>query len=409
MTRAVSVSTVVDGETIEAGTATFVEDRVFYTSFRYSIDYLSHPGGYELEPGLTLDEGAHTFMGRLPLAFDDASPDLWGRRLLEDQRSLDRIDRPDLPAGLTAADYLLGASDETRQGALRFEPGEGGGRDVPASLELDELLAAADAVVAEDEDGAEGVKTLLDAGTGALGGALPKASVRDRDALWIAKFPMLGDRFSRAVWEKTALDLTEAMGVTVPERRIIHLGERPVLLVRRFDREGLQRVPYISARTLVQDVSGTESADYVDVANALRAEGTRPVSDLRALFRHALAVALVNDTENHLRNLGFLREGRGWVLAPAFDVNPNRDGGAARATAVAGSRYPRDTGRGLLALAKACGLARDEARDLVAAAVEVTSSWKGVAEANGARGVEIDRFTEAFDVVTEAVRSDVLA
>lgn len=407
MSRQVTVRTTVAGEEVEAGTATFSEGRLFTCSFRYAIDYLAHPHAYELEPGLTLDEGAHTFDGRLPLAFDDASPDLWGRRLLEDQRAVDRRAAPGLPAGLSPADYLLGVSDETRQGALRFIDAVQPSRQVPSSLTLAELLAAADSVLAEDETWADALKTLLDAGTGALGGALPKAAVKDdQGALWIAKFPMLGDRYHRPVWEKTALDLAERCGVEVPVRRLEWIGDRPVLLVRRFDRDDAGRVPYISARTLIQDTSQTESADYVDVAQALRAEGTRPRDDVVDLFRRVVVGALMNDTDNHLRNMGFLRDRGGWTLAPAFDLNPNRDVGAVRATAAAGSRTLLDLAHGLAELSRHCSVRPAEARSIVGDTLSGLSVWRDVAEENGASGRELDRFDEAFSVASSTDLSD---
>ncbi|RLV56090.1 type II toxin-antitoxin system HipA family toxin [Aeromicrobium phragmitis] len=413
MTRSFTVFTTLGGESVEAGTVNFTEGRTFTSSFRYAVDYLARPDSYPIEPGLPLDDAPHVVGGGLPLALDDASPDRWGRMLLERQRGTDRLDDPSLSPSLTPADYLVGVSDATRQGALRFT-GEPEGpylADLPAVpkvLELPRLLAAADAVTADDSDWAGAVKTLLDAGTGALGGAMPKAAVVEDGALWLAKFPVLGQSVDLAAWEKTALDLAAMSGVSVPERRILRLGERTALLVKRFDRAGEQRIPYISARTLIEEESETPHADYTDIVASLRAEGTRPDADSEALFRLVVLGALTNNTDNHLRNLGFLRSGTGWILAPAFDITPQRDLGQPRATSIAGSVYPGDTGRGLLALAPHCKLTENRARAITAEVLDVVSAWRDVAEENGAPGARIEVFAESFDTMAEIVRRDVL-
>ncbi|MDD9350323.1 type II toxin-antitoxin system HipA family toxin [Mumia sp.] len=410
MNRQIDVVTRLGGEDVEVGTLTVTEGRVLSSTFRYSYDYLSRTDAYALEPAMPLDDAAHLVRDGLPLSLQDSSPDHWGKNLLTMQRRADNLAGADLPSELNALDFLLGVSDVTRQGALRFRVGDGPflqeSVGVPKMLELDVLLHAADVIVEESPTGwREAVKTMLDAGTGALGGALPKAAVVDDGRLCLAKFPMLGDRVDRAVWEKTALDLAEAAGVPTPRRRIVTVAGRGVLLVERFDRRGEDRVPYISARTLAQEHGDGGTAEYEDVADALRFEGVAPRDDLVVLYRLVAVGALIHNTDNHLRNHGFLREGAGWRLAPAFDLNPNPDAGASRATSIAGSYQPRDTGRGLMAFAPYCGLDPAQARRVVAEVAEVVRRWREVAESNGATGREIERYEESFSSLDANVRN----
>ncbi|MDO9396162.1 MAG: HipA N-terminal domain-containing protein, partial [Herbiconiux sp.] len=183
------------------------------TTFTYDETWLQRPGCYAIDPALSLF-GRSTTVAGLPDCFQDCSPDRWGRNLITKRLRTLALRDESKPRDLTDVDYLLGVSDETRQGALRLRSGTQGpfldpGREVPKLIELPRLLAAADALE-RDPDDQSALKNLLDAGSGSLGGARPKASVRDGDRLMIAKFPHRDDTWDVMAWEATALDLAEA-------------------------------------------------------------------------------------------------------------------------------------------------------------------------------------------------------
>ncbi|SNY09458.1 type II toxin-antitoxin system HipA family toxin [Paractinoplanes atraurantiacus] len=306
-------------------------------------------------------------------------------------------------------DYLLGVSDETRQGALRFKV-EGEAQfqhpspDVPKLIALPSLMYAADAASRDGPDNMEAIKTLLDAGTASLGGARPKASVRDGDRLLIAKFPHHADGWSVIAWEKTALDLAEAAGIPVPRRQLVGVEGSPVLLLDRFDREGSRRVGYISAMTLLEAQDG-QPRDYTEMAEVIPEQSSAAVDDLRQLWRRiAFSVALHN-TDDHLRNHGFLRRGPGWRLAPAFDINPHPDLAAQRVTGIAGAADPADEVQALLVYAESFGLTDSQARAVLSEVADAASNWEAVARSNGIPQSEIARFESTLSQTVSVVRS----
>lgn len=151
---------------------------------------------------------------------------------------------------------------------------------VPQLISLPELLHASDEL-ASDVDPSRAVKQLLDTGTTGLGGARPKASVRLEDgSLAIAKFPHASDGWDVMAWEATTLDLLEAAGIRAPQRRLTRVGERNVLILRRFDRTDTgARLGYISAMTATGSADG-EHRDYADIAEAMRDISRSPVGSL---------------------------------------------------------------------------------------------------------------------------------
>lgn len=396
----------IDGATVLAGRAQFHRGRGSLTSttFQYESDYLALPRSYALDPQLDLFVGTQQTSG-LPGAFADTAPDRWGRSLIvKRERTLARNESRTRRA-LDDVDFLIGVADTTRQGALRFRrPGAAAfldpDDDVPRLLQLPALLRAAEAV-AGDEDDFESVKLLLDAGTGSLGGARPKASVRDENGdLLIAKFPHPGDQWDVMLWEGTALDLASSAGVRVPEHRLSRVDGRRLLLLRRFDRRSTRggrsdRVGYLSALALLERRDG-DGGDYVDLAERIPETSIRASDDARQLFRRAAVNVGVNNTDDHLRNHGFVREGPGWTLSPAFDINPDPEPGR-RQTSIAGADNSADQAEGLVVLAEQCRLAPDEFRAELLAVSGALSGWQDAARSNGAGPREIKRFQESFD------------
>ncbi|MFZ2242743.1 MAG: type II toxin-antitoxin system HipA family toxin [Gordonia amarae] len=391
------------GEPVRAGTAYFTVHRSrVSTTFTYDSAYLAGTAG-DLEPGLPVSAGQQ-YVDGLPGAFADSSPDRWGRNLIDKRRrAAQREASQRLPAA-TAIDYLVGVSDITRQGDLRFADSRdpdsflAPGRDVPKLVSLPELLNAADNVSRSDAlvvGDLDAVKSLLDAGSGSLGGARPKASVRADDGrLLIAKFPHPGDEWDVMAWEKTTLDLAEAAGITAPRRRLTRVGTRNVLLVERFDRSGSFRVGYISAMTLLGARDGDER-DYADIAEVLPAYGASVKADLAELFRRVVFNVAIHNTDDHLRNHGFLRAKGGWSLSPVFDVNPEPDVGKRRVTGIVGSSD--DEPAALLALADECRLSRGQTSALVGDVVAAVAGWRDTAQRNGIGPGEIELFADAVE------------
>lgn len=386
------------GAPVYVGTAYFtVRRRNLTTAFRYDDAYLARPDAVPVDPHLPLVRGAHRVDG-LPGTFRDSSPDRWGRNLIARQFRARAVAYEGALPSLGEVDYLVGVSDATRQGDLRFRMSTDGpfldpGDHVPPLVELPSLLHAADQV-ARDGDDMEAVKVLLAAGTGSLGGARPKASVRDGDRLLIAKFPHHSDEWDMMAWEATALDLAERAGLPVPPRRLVSMSGRSVLLVERFDRAAGRRVGYASAMTLVGAVDG-EVRDYLDVVDVLADVGARARADRQELWRRIAFSVAIHNTDDHLRNLGFLRDGTGWSLAPVFDVNPDPDAGSSRVTGIGGIVEPQGEIDALFETAPYFDLDANVATTVWEEVRAAVGTWRAVAAAHGmTQGVEA--FAPAF-------------
>ncbi|GAA2909032.1 phosphatidylinositol kinase [Actinoplanes cyaneus] len=399
----------IDGQTRSAGAAYFNLRRGRLTAtYSYDRDYLGLPGAYAVDPSLALMTGSWPVPNGLPGAFSDAAPDRWGRNLITRRLRSEAGAAGQVAPTPDDRDYLLGVSDETRQGALRFKTDtesefQHPAPDVPKLIALPALLHAANAVTRDDPDNLEAIKVLLDAGTGSLGGARPKASVRDDHRLMIAKFPHHADDWSVIAWEKTALDLGEAAGIRVPKRQLVGIDGSPVLLLERFDRKGTHRIGYISAMTLLEAQDG-DSRDYTEIAEAIPEHSSAAVEDLRQLWRRiAFSVALHN-TDDHLRNHGFLRHGSGWSLAPGFDINPNPNLSAQRVTSIGGATNPADEVNALLVYAESFALTDSQARAVLREVADAASDWESVARSNGISQSEITRFERTLSQTINAVR-----
>lgn len=370
------------------------------TTFLYDPGYLSSDGT-SIDPALPLVSGAQHQSG-LVRAFADSAPDRWGRNLVEKAERARARDEGRVPRRLDDLDFLLGVSDDTRQGALRYRlPGSeeflGKPATVPRLVSLPELLRASDEL-ASDEDPSRAVKQLLDTGTTGLGGARPKASVRLEDgSLAIAKFPHSSDRWDVMAWEATALDLLEAAGIRVPQRRLARVGECSVLILRRFDRTGEgHRIGYISAMTALSAADG-EHRDYAEIAEAMRDLSLSPRADHHELFDRVVAGVALGNTDDHLRNHGLLADRGSWTLSPVFDVNPNPDPQRARSTTIMGADAPPDESEVLLALAEECSLSPAQARERIARVAGAVTGWRDAARMNGVREQEITMMAESIE------------
>lgn len=405
-----TVAVLVDeaGHTRPVGQAHFTRTRgQISTTFLYDPGYLAGDGT-AIDPALPLVSGAQHQSG-LVRAFADSAPDRWGRNLIEKAERTRAREEGRAPHRLDDLDFLLGVSDDTRQGALRFRlPGHeeflGKPSSVPRLVSLPELLHASDEL-ASDDDPSAAVKRLLDTGTTGLGGARPKASVRLEDgSLAIAKFPHGSDQWDVMAWEATALDLMETAGIRTPQRRLTRVGDRSVLVLRRFDRtDGGDRIGYISAMTATGSTDG-EHRDYADIAEAMRDLSLSPKKDHHELFDRVVASVILGNTDDHLRNHGFLASRGSWTLSPVFDVNPNPDPWRPRSTSIMGADALPDEADGLLALAEDCSLTTEQARDRMNSIAGALTDWRDAARRYRIREQEIAMMAESIEPRLKASR-----
>ena len=295
-----------------------------HSQFEYAGEWLAAPDRFALAPSLPLREGSHFSTGRedrrsaLPGCFADAAPDSWGRGLMAKA----------LGGGLSEFDYLVLSDDRTRQGALRFlgddlEPLSDLTPPIPRLVELERLRALA-ARFERDPDGAKEEARDLAGVAGSLGGARPKANVEGDGHLWIAKFTSAQDTRPVERVEVATLKLAVRCGLRVAEAKLeLANSDSPVALIRRFDRRGNTRIPYISARTAL-DWDSDEGGFYTDIAEVIRQISSKPVEDLHELWRRIVFTILVSNRDDHLKNHGFIYAGGDrWRLSPAFDINPS--------------------------------------------------------------------------------------
>ena len=307
-------------------------------SFAYDPAWLARPRIQHLDPGLQLFSGP-----QYPAAdrtnfglFLDSAPDRWGRTLLQRREAQIARQEQRTVRKLMESDLLLAVNDHARIGALRFAPAPEGpylnddpAWAIPPMTRLRELQQASLAL--EDPDGdaddARWLDLLLAPGS-SLGGARPKASVTDeRGHLWVAKFPSRNDAVDQGAWEAVTHALAQRCGITVPVARAECFGSQShTFLSKRFDRTaaGL-RIHYASALTLLgrSDGDGAHNgASYLELAELLMRQGADTRADLEQLWRRIVFSIRVRNTDDHLRNHGFLLLPTGWRLAPAFDLNP---------------------------------------------------------------------------------------
>jgi len=310
------------------------------------------------------------------------------------------------PRALTESDYLLGVCDETRIGALRFALEENG---VFLSAEKDlaappwttlRTLESASLSFENDEDGQEEkwLRQLLAPGS-SLGGARPKASVQAPDnSLWIAKFPSKHDEWNSGAWEIVVHNLAVKCGLSVPTAKLETFSDTgSTFLVKRFDRNGNQRIHFASAMALLgkTDGEGAEGVSYLDIAAFIKSNGASPEKDLRELWRRVVFNMAVSNTDDHLRNHGFLLAENGWTLSPMYDVNPNIYGNSLSLNV---STDDSSVNFELaIETAKYYDISLDEAKSIVAEISGIVSeNWRSVAREYGLSRSAVKRMEPAF-------------
>ncbi|WP_426386001.1 type II toxin-antitoxin system HipA family toxin [Pseudomonas brassicacearum] len=341
----------------------------------------------------------------------DSSPDRWGRLLMD--RRLERDKRAGVvpqDARLFDSDYLIGVHDAYRVGGLRFKVEEEGAflddhaeQAAPPMARMRELEEASRRFEAGEDRGAQGqdwIRMLIAPG-GSLGGARPKASVVDDDhALWIGKFPSNRDTHDVGGWEMVVNTLAQGCGLNVAEGRAQrYASDYHCFMVKRFDRTATGgRFHFASAMTLTdhQDGDGHETgASYLEIAEVLVREGAAPDVDIPELWRRIVFNMLVSNTDDHLRNHGFLLEpGRGWRLSPAYDMNPvPGDTGLRLNVSEADNAMDLDLA---MSVAGYFRVSADDARQTIERFQGVVRKWPRVARYLGISSNEQERIAPAF-------------
>ena len=383
-------------------------------TFAYHESWLAESRRFSLEPGLKVGEGLfHPGADREIFgSIGDSAPDTWGRRLM--QRAERRLAAKETraPRTLREADYLLGVTDVSRLGALRFiRPTDNAfqkplGEGVPGFVQLGKLLRIAERIehnTESDED-----LDLIFAPGSSLGGARPKASVVDtQGSLAIAKFPKESDDYGLETWEHIALTLAQRAGITVAQHDLQTIDNKPVLISWRFDRAKRRRIPFISAMSLLQAKDG-DRASYPEIVDELAEHGARTKADSTELFRRMVFNILISNVDDHLRNHGFLWAGtKGWALSPAYDLNPTPIDLKPRILA---TNISLDEGTCSIDLAlsqaELFGLKLKAARELVMEVGNAVATWRTIASRLRVSREEQDRMSSAFEHndLTDATR-----
>ncbi len=380
-------------------------------SFSYDEGWLARAEAFSFDPDLALVSGTQyppTNRDGFGI-FLDSSPDRWGRLLMQRRENWRAREQGRKARSLTEWDFLLGVRDETRMGALRFRDPESGifldsDKDfaAPPIASLRELQAMSlqfEQHMDEEKhpDYGRWLSQLFAPGT-SLGGARPKASVRDEDgALCIAKFPSRQDTRDVGAWELVAHRLAAKAGIRVPPVRALRLpgSAYTTFVARRFDRtDAGRRRAFVSAMTLTQRKDGEPGASYLELVHLLQSRGADTRADCLELFRRVLFNVLIQNTDDHLRNHGFLLTQQGITLSPAYDMNPTPDR-AELSLAINEVDTHCDVGIAMEAH-RDYGLSKKEADEMLARVRGAIGGWQAEATRVGIPGAESELMAGAF-------------
>jgi serine/threonine-protein kinase HipA len=313
-------------------------------SFEYNSNWLQNNLRGTLDPALQLLPGTQYAPHEQENfgVFLDSSPDRWGRFLMNRREALFARKEKRQERKLSESDYLLGVFDMHRLGALRFRIDPKGpfldNNDEfssPPWASLRELEHASLEIEKKDSEEKSAYSkwlTMLIAPGGSLGGARPKASIVDEhNHLWIAKFPSTNDENNIGAWEMVVYKLAKRAGITITEAKAEKFNsEHHTFLSKRFDRTNSgERIHFASAMTLLRHSDGddaTKGASYLEFVEFIIQQGAEPTQDLEQLWRRIVFFICISNVDDHLRNHGFILKPNGWVLSPAYDINPNANG-----------------------------------------------------------------------------------
>ncbi|MGE0090814.1 MAG: type II toxin-antitoxin system HipA family toxin [Bacteroidales bacterium] len=314
-------------------------------SFEYTEEWLKSEHAFLMDPYLQLYPGLH-YLNDADKAnfgiFLDSSPDRWGRILMRRREAaLARIEKRSEKT-LFETDYLLGVFDGHRMGAMRFKLDENGpflndNKELasPPWTSLKELeqisLKLEEDNIVDDPEYYKWLSMLIAPGS-SLGGARPKASIINKDgSLWIAKFPSRNDNNDVGAWEMVAYELAIKAGINMAKSMVQKFSSKNhTFITKRFDRTvNNERIHFASAMTMLGYTDGQDHSDgasYLEIVEFISNNGANIKEDLEELWRRIVFTICVSNTDDHLRNHGFILTKKGWILSPAYDINPNETG-----------------------------------------------------------------------------------
>ncbi len=377
-------------------------------SFEYDKEWLKSEQKFLLDPDIQLYGGPQYPNQKENFGiFLDSMPDTWGRTLMKRREAQQAKEKNQKPKTLYDIDFLLGVYDESRMGALRFKIDPNGDfldsnktASTPPWSSIRELQNAA--YIFENDSENEEVNRwlgVLIAPGSSLGGARPKANVLDADkSIWIAKFPSKTDPIDKAAWEYLAYQLASKAGIEMAACRIDKiLGNHHTFFTKRFDRIHGERIHFASAMTMTgnnEDTIKDNQASYLDIAEFISNHGTNIEANLHQLWRRIIFNIAISNTDDHLRNHGFILTTAGWILSPAYDLNPSIDKD--------GLALNIDTDNNALdfELAKTVGeyfrLNKKQMEAIIQEVLQITSNWKTIAKEIGISRNEIELMSKAF-------------
>lgn len=381
-------------------------------SFEYVDEWLQNGLAQLLDPSLQLYSGQHYLHENQDNfgIFLDSSPDRWGRILMRRREAaLARIEKREVKK-LFETDYLLGVFDGHRMGALRFKLEENGpflndNKNLAsppwASLrELEQIsLRLEDDEVIDDPEYLKWLNMLIAPGT-SLGGARPKASIVDNDGgLWIAKFPSRNDQGDTGGWEIVTYELAILAGINMaPSKAQKFSSDYHTFLTKRFDRENDgRRIHFASAMTMLGYTDGQDHADgasYLDLVHFIQNNGANVSQDLEQLWRRIVFSICVTNTDDHLRNHGFLLTNEGWVLSPAYDINPVETGAGLKLN-ISDEDNSLDLNLAR-EVAEFFRLSEKRATEIIEEVMNAVARWKNIATKYGISRVEQELKAPAF-------------
>lgn len=380
-------------------------------SFEYEKNWLQENFSQVLDPDLALYSGLHflhedkTNFG----AFLDSSPDRWGRILMRRREAALARKEGRTESSLFETDYLLGVYDGHRMGGLRFKlsldgPFLNNNNEMAsppwASIrELEQVsLRLEDENVMDDPDYLKWLGMLVAPGS-SLGGARPKASIVDEHGnLWIAKFPSGNDQFNVGAWEMVTHELAKAAKINMAECRAQQFSNKHhTFLTKRFDHttDG-QRIHFASAMTMLGFVDGQDGASYLDIVDFLTTYGGNVDADLEELWRRIVFSISVSNTDDHLRNHGFILKPEGWVLSPAYDINP-AETGAGLSLNISDSDNALDFNLAM-EVAKFFRLDEERAHRIMREVTDAVKHWRSIAKKYGISNTECELKSRAFRI-----------
>ena len=379
-------------------------------SFEYDKDWLKTDAKRLLDPDINFYSGPQYPTNKENFGiFLDSMPDTWGKTLMKRRAAQDARAKNEKAATLYEIDYLLGVFDESRMGALRFKTDlEGSFLDndahtpTPPWSSLGDLQEAAKQLESDDQSATvrKWIAVLIAPGS-SLGGARPKANIFDtKKNLWIAKFPSKTDIIDKAAWEFLAYQLATAAGIHMADSKIEKIsGQYHTFLTRRFDRDNGKRIHFASAMTMTgntEDIIKESVPSYLDIVEFIENYGTDVEANLHQLWRRIVFNIAISNTDDHLRNHGFILTEKGWILSPAYDLNPSieKDG--------LSLNIDMDDNELSFDLAKSVGeyfrLNNTEMETILNEVLTVVKDWKTVANRIGIKNSEIELMSNAFNV-----------